>query len=265
MRPLAGEVRGQGSSQAARGFPRDNGAVRFDDLIVRFAQFTLGPISLALDPGEVFSLVGPNGSGKTTLIKSLLGLLPLSAGRVSINGRPTAGRPQEVLRQIGYVADDTEETIPELTAWELWELHAMVHAQVEGTIADMLDRAEWLADALDFDPPGSPIGSYSHGMKKKVQLVAGFVHDPAIIVLDEPRNGLDPIAMARLDQLVLGARDRGKLVILATHDLHFAERMSDGICILQQGTVAAVDHPSRLRRPGEDMVQAFLRIVDEKP
>ncbi len=236
--------------------------VRLDRLVVRFERFTLGPIDLSADSGEIFCLVGPNGSGKTTMISSLLGLLPATEGGALIRSVPTRGRPPEVLRQVGYAPDDTNETIPELTAWELWELHALAHSRVSGSVDEMLQRAEQLAERLDFAPPPAPISSFSHGMCRKTQLVAALLHDPSAVVLDEPRNGLDPIAIERLEQMLFEQRERGKLVLLATHDLRFAERLADRVCVLHRGRAIAVGPPAELRLVSEDnLVQAFFRLV----
>jgi ABC-2 type transport system ATP-binding protein len=236
--------------------------VTIDDLVVRFQRFTLGPIELRIHVGEIFCLVGPNGAGKTTLISALLGLLPITSGRACLDGIATRGRPPKVLRQIGYVADDTGDIIPELTAWEFWELHAMAHARIVGSVESMLDRCAELSEQLDFVPPATPMSTYSYGMRKKAQLVAGLLHDPKVLVLDEPRNGLDPIAMERLDSLLRDARQLGTSIILATHDLRFAGRMADQVGILSKGRLIAQGRPSSLQRGDEpDFVQSFFRIL----
>jgi len=234
---------------------------RVDDLTVEYSHFTLGPVHLDLSAGEVFCLVGPNGSGKTTLISALLGLVAHS-GSASIDGQESRGRDPGVLREVGYVPDDTAEVIPELTAPEWWELHALSHARIRGSMAAMLADADALAEHLDFAPPPAPMSSFSHGMLKKTQLVAGLLHDPQVAILDEPRNGLDPIAIERLERLIVDLRRRQRLVLLATHDLRFAERMADRVAILDRGRVVSVGSPASLVEPGEaGFAEAFFRIV----
>lgn len=235
-----------------------------DGLVVRYPDFRLGPVSLSIPGGAVVGLVGPNGSGKTTLLRTLLGLQHADAGSASILGQRTAGRPPEVLREVGYVPDDVAETISELTPSELWEFHAMAHARVAGTIDEMLARARAISADLDFRPPERPIASLSYGMRKKTQIVAGMLHNPSLLVMDEPRNGLDPIAIARLEQLMTEERREGATVLLATHDLRSAAELADVVAIMKLGQVVATGSPQELSLPEErSFTETFLRIVGE--
>jgi ABC-2 type transport system ATP-binding protein len=249
------------------GSPAPESLVTFSDLTVRYDAFTLGPVSFELRAGEVFCLVGPNGSGKTTLLNALLGLVPVAGGHASLRGRPAAGRPPDVLRHIGFVSDDGAELVPELTAQELWELHAWAHARAGGPRVDVsLAHARRLAARLDFAIPSSSISAHSHGMRKKTQVVAALLHEPDLLVLDEPHDGLDPIAIRRLDDLVAELARSGRTVLLATHDLHFAGRLADRVGVLYQGRLLAVAPPDAVVAPGEDgFADAFFRILSEAP
>jgi ABC-2 type transport system ATP-binding protein len=236
--------------------------VLLEHLMVELGPFVLGPVDLTLGRSQIFGLVGPNGSGKTTLINALLGLVPLTQGTAKLGGESMAGRPRHLLRRIGYVPDDTMDVIAELSARELWELHALAHARISGSVVEMLQKAESLASWLDFVPPDAPIGAFSHGMRKKTQIVAGLLHDPPLLILDEPHNALDPIAMERLDRLLAQEASRGHSLLLATHDLRFAERLADEICILNAGEVVAVGSPASLRANEDaDLVDTFFRLI----
>ena len=232
------------------------------DLFVEIGSFTLGPLSLQLRGSEILCLLGPNGAGKTTLLRALLGLIPVARGRVEIGGRRPRDREARMLRTIGAVSDDPTDLVEELTAEELWELHSYAHAQVAGTVREMMARARVLAEQLDFAPPDSPIQGYSHGMRKKTQIVAAMLHSPAMLMIDEPRNGLDPIGIRRLEQLLREQREAGTAVIVASHDLYWAERFSDRVCVLAHGRVVGTGPPSTMiEAADEDFSDAFFRLV----
>jgi ABC-2 type transport system ATP-binding protein len=235
-----------------------------DGLVVRYPEFRLGPVSLTIPGGQIVGLVGPNGSGKSTLLRTLLGLQFADAGSASILGRRTAGRPHSLLREVGYVPDDVSETIAELTPDELWEFHAMAHARIAGTVDEMMNRARTISADLDFDAPARPISSLSYGMRKKTQIVAGMLHKPSVLIMDEPRNGLDPIASARLEQLMARERESGTALLLATHDLRSAAALADIIAILKLGQIVACGSPQELSLPEDrTFTETFLRIVGE--
>jgi ABC-2 type transport system ATP-binding protein len=242
--------------------PAEDAVALVENLIVRYPEFRLGPISLRVPAGAIVGLVGPNGSGKSTLLRTMLGLQHADAGTASILGTPSAGRPAHALRELGYVPDDVNETISELTPEELWEFHAMAHARVAGTIDEMMTRAGVIARELDFEPPVRPIASLSYGMRKKTQIVAGLLHKPSLLVMDEPRNGLDPIAIARLEQLMVREREAGTALLLATHDLRSAADLADLVAVLRLGRIVAFGAPKELALPEEsNFTETFLRIV----
>lgn len=250
----------------------DEGAVaagepaRVDEACVRFDGFQLGPLSLALEAGSIVCVVGPNGAGKTTLLRALAGLVPLSSGRIVVGGREVAGRDESVRRCVGWVPDDGDELLPELTASELWALHAHAHARWGGDPRQMEEQARALARRLDFDPPPRLVATFSHGMRKKTQLVAGLLHRPDVVLVDEPRNGLDPIAIERLEWLLRELRDDGRSVVVATHDLWYAERTGDRVAVLRHGRLAACGPPGELMAGSEaSFSEAFFRLITQEP
>lgn len=234
-------------------------------LVVEFPQFVLGPLDLRVDRGEVVCLVGPNGSGKTTLLRTLVGLQPPSRGSVTVEGRSTLRRPRDLVRGVGYVPEDEQAVIPELTAPELWDLHVLAQAPDRSDRARLRARANRLSRHLDFHPPGYPIAAYSHGMRRKTQIVAALLHDPPVVILDEARNGLDPIACHRLDQLVTGLRGAGCAILLTSHDLYYAERVADRVALLHQGRLLAVGSPDELLEPTDaDLASLFFRLINRE-
>jgi ABC-2 type transport system ATP-binding protein len=244
--------------------PADGPVAVVENVVVRYPEFKLGPVSISLPASAIVGLVGPNGSGKSTLLRTMLGLQHADAGTATILGSPTAGRPEHALREVGYVPDDVGETIAELTPEELWEFHAMAHARIAGGVDEMMARARTLAQEIDFDAPGRPISSLSYGMRKKTQIVAGLLHKPSLLVMDEPRNGLDPIAISRLERLMARERDEGTAVLLATHDLRSAADLANLIAVLRLGQIVAFGAPRDLARPDEStFTETFLRIVSD--
>jgi ABC-2 type transport system ATP-binding protein len=233
-----------------------------DEVVVEYDRFLFGPMCLSFGPGEIAALVGPNGSGKTTLLRAMLGLVRLASGGVRYGGAGVAGRPARVLRGIGYVPDGPENLLMDLTASEFWELHAMAHARVSGDIDDMMRCAGDLAEMLELRPGRVPIGSFSHGMQKKTQIVAGMLHRPRHLIFDEPRNGLDPIAIETFERLMLTEVAAGCSLIVATHDLRFAARVADKVAVLHQGRCVAHGSPHVLGDAETDgFVPAFMRLV----
>jgi len=262
--PAQGQAQTGTWPQAGTNVRRLRAGVAFTDLTVDFKNFRLGPLSLRFGASSLTCLVGPNGSGKTTLIRALMGMVKLSAGEVLYDAMPMSSRPPGVLRLVGFVPDGPDSLVPELTARELWELHALAHSRVSRSFREMMAHAEHLSRILDLPPSRATIRGYSHGMQKKTQLIAGLMHQPDYLILDEPRNGLDPIAGEKLDRLVTAECRRGATVILATHDLRYAARVADSVVVLTRGQCTAAGSPDQLRMTGEhDFVDTFFRLVRE--
>lgn len=232
-----------------------------EGVVVERSSFTLGPISLTVHPGEAVCVVGPNGAGKTTLIDVVTGALAPRSGEVRIEGQRVDLRQRSFLSHVGVVPDDPGVLIEELTALEYWSLVARVH-RGEHCWRETMDTTGELSRALGFEPPDYTIASFSHGMRKKVQLVASLLHDPTLLVIDELRNGLDPIAGRQAETVVQRALDRGKGALLASHDLYWTERNATSVVVLSGGQVVAKGPPALLRQPHDSSLEdAFLRLV----
>ena len=195
------------------------------------------------------------------MLNAVLGLVPPSAGEVSVLGQPAGGRNARTLRHVGFAPDDDAALIEELTASELWRLHARLHAKVEGDVGALERHALEIARQLDFAPPRATVASFSHGMKKKTQLAAALMHRPRLLVLDEPRNGLDPLGIERLEALLRRVRSDGTACLVASHDLRWAERVADRVILLADGRVVAAGTPEEVARGSGDFVAAFFALV----
>jgi ABC-2 type transport system ATP-binding protein len=205
-------------------------------------------VSFDVNSGEVFGFLGPNGAGKTTTIKIMVGLLKPSSGDVKVAGYDIVTQPIQAKAASGYVPD-TPNLYAKLTGGELLsfvgELYNLERDQV-GRRTDELLRMFDLTEAAD-----NTIDSYSHGMQQKMALAAALMHDPKVLVLDEPTVGLDPKSARLIKDILRQMAERGAAVFLSTHILEIAERMCDRIGIINQGELIAVGTMEELRRLGQ--------------
>jgi ABC-2 type transport system ATP-binding protein len=205
-------------------------------------------VSLNVTGGEVFGFLGPNGAGKTTTIKMIVGLLKPSAGSVKVAGFDIQAQPMSAKAACGYVPD-TPNLYAKLSGRELlrfvadlYNLERVQAARRAEELLGMLDLTAAADDTLD---------SYSHGMQQKASLAAALMHDPKVLVLDEPTVGLDPKSARLIKDLLRQLADRGAAVFLSTHILEIAERMCDRIGIINKGELVAAGSMKELRALGK--------------
>lgn len=228
----------------------------------------LHAVSLEIPPGEVFGLLGPNGAGKTTLIRTLMGLLIASAGRARVLGLDCFADRVAVKRQLGYLPD-TPFFYDYLTGWELIQFMAGMYGLAPG---DATPRAERLLAELQLAEAASDyVTSYSLGMKKKMALVLALLHEPAVLILDEPTTGLDPLSSRQIRQFIRSYGDAGGTVLLSTHWLEMAESVCDRVGILHRGQLVASGAPAALREQASapagrnpTLEEVFLQLTAER-
>jgi len=222
--------------------------------------------NLHLRPGEIACVVGANGSGKTSLLLAAFGLLPHD-GLCRIDGMYYDGTQPHIKARIGFIPDDPDMVFEELTAYEQWSVTASVLARVRSIdTTQSMERATVLASCLSFQSPAKPIREYSHGMRRKTQIVNALLGRPSVLIVDELRNGLDPIAITQAEQLLRDEQARGTAILTATHDLWWAERFADYLYVMDQGRVVAEGPCERLLEPGEHNLEtAFYRIIGMQP
>ena len=204
----------------------------------------LEDFSLTVQPGEIFGFLGPNGAGKTTTIKMIVGLLQPSSGSVKVAGHDVQLEPLPAKAASGYVPD-TPNLYAKLTGRELlrfvgdlYDLDRELVAQRMDDLLRVLDLSAAADDTID---------SYSHGMQQKTALAAALMHDPKVLVLDEPTVGLDPKSARLIKDILRQMAERGAAVFLSTHILEIAERMCDRIGIINRGQLIAVGTMGELR------------------
>jgi ABC-2 type transport system ATP-binding protein len=202
-------------------------------------------VSLRADKGETVGLLGPNGAGKTTVVSIIAGLLRADSGEVLIEGRPLGGDTDPLKRQIGLVPQDIA-LYDELPAGENLALFGALYnlsgAPLKRAIAEALDLAGLTDRAKD------KVGTFSGGMKRRLNMVAGTLHDPAIILLDEPTVGVDPQSRNAIFENLEILKKRGKTLVYTTHYMEEAERLCDRLVIVDRGKVIADDTLRGLHR-----------------
>ncbi len=232
-----------------------------DELKVRRSQkFQLYIPYLRFLPGGMTCIVGANGSGKTTFMESLVGLIKPSSGVVDICGYDSSKESVEVKRLVGFIPDNEDWIIPELTAKEYFSLLISIYKTIDPKIANK--RLEELAQDLLFDSFNQQLGDLSHGNKKKVQIIAGLIHDPFFIVVDELRNGLDPVAIDRAERLLRRKMYGGSCIIAATHDLYWAERLGQEIVMIARGSIVFNDYIENIIDRSGSLSNRFMEVYN---
>ena len=189
-------------------------------------------LSLHILPGEIYGFIGHNGAGKTTTLKSVVGVLPFDEGEITINGTSIRKDPLRCKAQLAYIPDN-----PDLYDFMTGIQYLNFVADIFGVAAEV--RQKCIRDyAEKFDLTADlaqPISAYSHGMKQKLAVISALLHDPRLIIMDEPFVGLDPKASHILKELMRDICDRGGAIFFSTHVLEVAEKLCDKVAIIKNG------------------------------
>ena len=236
--------------------------VKVKDVVKTYGDIVaLDHVNLEIYSGEILGLLGPNGSGKSTLIKVIAGLLKPDKGEVYINGYSPLKNPIEVRKLIGYVPEEVV-LYESLSVREFFEFIARARELDPSYFKERLTKfinALGLNDRLD-----DLIGSLSKGNKQKVAIIAALLHDPTVLLLDEPIMGLDPISAKIFKEYLLEIRSQGKAILFSTHILEIAEKMCDRIAviykgkIIAEGTIDELKSEAKVRGTLEDV---FLQVT----
>lgn len=235
--------------------------LKISDLYFAYGPlFSLSVPTIEVKAGEIICIAGPNGGGKTTYLECLAGILRPTKGHISIGGEPITHTIYRTKSLIGYIPDDEDWFIKELTANEYFEVLMSVYWAAGVTVA-MRQRWLELATLLRFSAFDQPLEQLSHGNKKKVQIIAALMHNPKVLIVDELRNGLDPLAIIVAEKLIKQAAASGTCIIAATHDLWWAERFASSVLLLVDGRPVLHTSIPQVKTQYKHLENAFLELV----
>ncbi|UCH25072.1 MAG: ABC transporter ATP-binding protein [Trueperaceae bacterium] len=233
-------------------------------LVKRYGKLlAVNEISFEARAGEVLALLGPNGAGKSTTIKCLTGLIRPSSGNIRLAGSDVVSDAVAAKAKLGYVPD-RPYLYPKLTGRELLRFLARLRGVEDG---ESLAQEWFVFFGLD-GFANELIEGYSHGMRQKLTFIAALLHDPEVLVIDEPMVGLDPRAARQVKDLMAGYARKGRTVLLTTHSMDVAETVADRVILLNRGQIAAEGTMEELRlqigHSQADLESIFLQMTAEQ-
>jgi len=209
-----------------------NEALTLDGVAKRFSGHTaVDDLSLAVPIGTIYGILGPNGAGKSTTLRMVMNIIARDQGRISLLGADPAADPK-ILRRVGFLPEE-RGVYRKMKVTDV----IVFFAELKGVDRRKAraDAGQWLERMGLGDWAQAKVETLSKGMQQKVQFIATVIHDPDLLILDEPQSGLDPVNQEVLRDTMLGARDRGKTVIFSTHNMEQAEQLCESVCIIAQG------------------------------
>ena len=216
-------------------------------------------LSLHIRPGEVYGFIGYNGAGKTTTLKSCCGILQFDSGSIRIGGKSITDEPIACKKMLAYIPDN-----PDLYEFLSGVKYLNFVADVYGvSAAERESRILHYADMFDLTADlAQPVSAYSHGMKQKLAVIAALIHEPKLIMMDEPFVGLDPTAAHQLKTIMRQHCDRGGAIFFSTHVLEVAEKLCDKVAIIKNGRLVASGTMDDVRGD-QSLEEVFLELEGE--
>lgn len=216
-------------------------------------------VNLTVESGDIYGFIGHNGAGKSTTIRAVVGVMDFTEGEIYIDGHSVKDESMECKKITAYIPDNPD-LYENLTGIQYLNFIADVFgisvSDREARIKEYSDRFE-ITDSL-----GDLISSYSHGMKQKLAIISALIHEPKLLVLDEPFVGLDPKASFTLKQIMHEICEKGTAIFFSTHVLDVAEKLCNKIAIIKKGQIIASGNIAELTQ-GESLESVFLDVVDE--
>ena len=217
-------------------------------------------LSLHIAPGDLYAFIGHNGAGKTTTLKAVCGVHSFDRGEILVNGISMGEKPLEAKAQLAYIPDNPD-LFDYLTGIQYLNFVADVFAMDAGARTQNIQK---YADAFEITPAlGDLISSYSHGMKQKLAIVSALLHQPKLLVLDEPFVGLDPKAAAILKGFMHELTDQGGAVFFSTHVLEVAQKLCNKVAIIKDGKLVTCGNMNDVVHPGSSLEELFLEVATD--
>lgn len=214
-------------------------------------------LTLHIQPGEIYGFIGHNGAGKTTTLKAAVGLIDFDGGEIFVDGISVRENPMECKRKIAYIPDN-----PDLYDFLTGIKYLDFIADVFGVGSERNEKIHKLSDAFGLtDDLASPISTYSHGMKQKLAIISAYLHDPKLIIMDEPFVGLDPKASHVLKEMMREHCNLGGAIFFSTHVLDVAEKLCDKVAIIKDGKLIVSGNMEDVK--GDTSLESvFLELED---
>ena len=216
-------------------------------------------LCLHIQPGEIYGFIGHNGAGKTTTLKAVSGIMNFDEGEITINGHSVVNEPLECKKVTAYIPDN-----PDLYEFMTGIQYLNFIADIFGVSSDTrADRIREYSQLFDLERSlANPISSYSHGMKQKLAVISALIHDPKLILMDEPFVGLDPVASHNLKQIMRKICDNGGAIFFSTHVLEVAEKLCDKVAIIKAGKLIKSGTMDEVKGD-ESLEEVFLELAEE--
>ena len=233
--------------------------LRIEHLTKKYGEkVAVDDLSLHIAPGEIYGFIGHNGAGKTTTLKSAVGILNFDEGEIFIDGVSVKDDPLEAKRRLAYIPDN-----PDLYDFMSGIKYLNFIGDVFGVAPDVRqERIRDLAERFRLTADlAQPIASYSHGMKQKLAVISAFLHEPRLILMDEPFVGLDPTASHLLKQMMRELCDRGGAIFFSTHVLEVAEKLCDKVAIIKNGRLIRSGTMEEVK--GDDSLEEVFLELEE--
>jgi ABC-2 type transport system ATP-binding protein len=234
-------------------------AIQVENIVKKYGAFeAVKGVSFSVADGEIFGLLGPNGAGKSTLIRMMTTLVPITSGKASIAGHDVANDPDAVRGMIGVIPQALTSD-PDLTVEENLNIYAKLYSVPK---AERIKNINDVLQAVDLVKwRGAQVKTLSGGMRRRVEIARGLVHNPQIFFLDEPTTGLDPVSRIAVWEMLDKLRTTRHLtMLLTTHYMEEADKLCDRIAIVDHGTLVALGTPQELKRsvPGANVVEVHF-------
>lgn len=215
-------------------------------------------LSLHIAPGEIYGFIGHNGAGKTTTLKSVAGILQFDEGEISIDGVSVRKNPLECKKRLAYIPDN-----PDIYEFMTGIKYLNFVADIFGVSSEeRAERIEKYADLFELTKDlADPVSSYSHGMRQKLAVISAWLHEPGLIIMDEPFVGLDPKAAHTLKGMMREFCDKGNAIFFSTHVLEVAEKLCDKIAIIKDGRLVRSGTMEEVR--GDDSLEEVFLELEE--
>jgi len=239
--------------------------IEIQDLVRTFGSLrAVDGLELSVAPGEIYGFLGPNGAGKTTTLRIIAGLMRPDSGTVRLCGHDVSSEPAEAKKTLGYVPD-RPHVYDKLTAREfmtfvggLYEMEAQKVAAGTDELLSLFGLGDWKDELVQ---------GFSHGMRQRLVMSAALLHEPKVLIVDEPMVGLDPRGARLLRDVFTGLKARGASVLMSTHSLDIAEKIADRVGIINRGRLIAEGNLDELRTradmPGSALEEVFLKLTEE--